>query len=77
MNALVADPSESPVEPIRTPSRLVYPALDGVRGIAILLVMLHNLTILEHRESFVGKVWVFGADAGWIGVQLFFVLSGS
>jgi len=27
-----------------------------VRGVAILLVMLHNLTILEHRESFFGKV---------------------
>jgi peptidoglycan/LPS O-acetylase OafA/YrhL len=65
-----------PGELIRAPSRVVYPALDGVRGIAVLLVMLHNLTILEHRESIFEKVWVFATDAGWIGVQLFFVLSG-
>ena len=72
MNARVTDASELP----GAPSRLVYPALDGVRGIAVLLVMLHNLTILEHRESLLAKVWVFATDAGWIGVQLFFVLSG-
>jgi peptidoglycan/LPS O-acetylase OafA/YrhL len=76
MNARVPAAGELAGEPVRAPSRVVYPALDGVRGIAILLVMLHNLTILEHRESFAGKLWVFGTDAGWIGVQLFFVLSG-
>lgn len=60
----------------RPPSRRPYPALDGVRGIAVLLVMVHNLTLLEHRESLVEKLYVFVTDAGWIGVQLFFVLSG-
>src|SRR4051794_36443749 len=38
--------------------------------------MLHNLTILEFRGSIPAKIWVFFTDAGWIGVQLFFVLSG-
>lgn len=57
-------------------SRVQLPALDGVRGVAVLLVMLHNLTILERRGSVSAKLWVLVTDAGWIGVQLFFVLSG-
>lgn len=36
-------------------------ALDGVRGLAILLVLMSHLQLLHY---------------GWIGVQLFFVLSG-
>lgn len=47
------------------PSRIYYPALDELRGIAIILV------ILVHNFSFI-KLFAFG----WIGVDLFFVLSG-
>lgn len=47
------------------------PALDGIRGIAILMVILvHSLSILRD----VGVAPYFGF--GWIGVDLFFVLSG-
>jgi peptidoglycan/LPS O-acetylase OafA/YrhL len=50
-------------------------ALDGLRGIAILLVIPHNANIFSHAAPW---LWPFAlvADAGWIGVQLFFVLSG-
>lgn len=42
-----------------------YPALDGIRGVAILLVVFfHNFGFLNY--------FVFG----WLGVDLFFVLSG-
>src|SRR5436189_6032324 len=42
-----------------------YPALDGLRGIAILLVVfLHNFGFMNY--------FFFG----WLGVDLFFVLSG-
>ena len=42
-----------------------YPALDGIRGLAILLVVFfHNFGFLQY----------FGF--GWLGVDLFFVLSG-
>ena len=49
--------------------------LDGLRGIAILLVVPHNLNLMAAS----GGVWyvvVVALQRGWIGVQLFFVLSG-
>src|SRR6059058_2566792 len=45
-----------------TPGRSYYPALDGLRGLAILLVLLHH-----YFHQF---------QIGWVGVDLFFVLSG-
>jgi peptidoglycan/LPS O-acetylase OafA/YrhL len=45
--------------------RQYYPALDGLRGVAILLVLfLHNFGFMNY--------FFFG----WLGVDLFFVLSG-
>jgi peptidoglycan/LPS O-acetylase OafA/YrhL len=56
------------------------PALDGVRGVAILLVMATHLLApfswaARGRE---GRGWILSHlfDAGWVGVDLFFVLSG-
>jgi peptidoglycan/LPS O-acetylase OafA/YrhL len=49
------------------------PALDGVRGVAILAVMLHNFSgIGNPTPTGIGRAF----EWGWIGVQLFFVLSG-
>ena len=45
---------------------------DGVRGIAILLVLLHHFEPPEGVPKFVGAA----AYLGWSGVDLFFVLSG-
>lgn len=46
-------------------NRSYYPALDGLRGVAIILVLfLHNFDFLNY--------FFFG----WLGVDLFFVLSG-
>jgi len=54
------------------PARL--PTLDGLRAIAILLVVPHNLNLIA---TFSGTQLVVAAlHRGWIGVQLFFVLSG-
>lgn len=53
------------------------PVLDGVRGLAILLVVaLHVATgMSEPTARFDWWVWQFSM-AGWTGVELFFVLSG-
>jgi peptidoglycan/LPS O-acetylase OafA/YrhL len=54
------------------------PALDGLRGVAILLVVLHHFAFYGGFQPagpvdrLVGAV----AYAGWTGVDLFFVLSG-
>jgi len=48
-----------------SPNRSYYPALDGLRGIAILLVVFY------HNFGFVKQSFF-----GWLGVDLFFVLSG-
>lgn len=56
--------------------RTHFPALDGLRALAILLVIPHNADMLSgplNPIEFVGGLVV---HAGWIGVQLFFVLSG-
>jgi len=51
------------------------PALDGLRALAILLVIPHNTYLFEIiRGWLVPFAWL--ANAGWTGVQLFFVLSG-
>jgi peptidoglycan/LPS O-acetylase OafA/YrhL len=52
------------------------PALDGIRGIAILAVLLHHCRFLLnpafHFQRILGKLF----ELGWCGVVLFFVLSG-
>ena len=64
------------VESIAAPGRVRYPALDGLRGAAILMVM-----ACHYAMQVPGKgVFARGAQAvalkGWAGVDLFFVLSG-
>ncbi|MFN2446228.1 MAG: acyltransferase family protein [Vicinamibacterales bacterium] len=51
------------------------PALDGVRGIAILLVLAHHLTIVRPATAFDNAI-LAALHTGWAGVDLFFVLSG-
>lgn len=59
---------ENSVQILRTATnqnRSHYPALDGLRGIAILLVVFY------HNFGFINYFFF-----GWLGVDLFFVLSG-
>ncbi|MGB9202794.1 MAG: acyltransferase [Terriglobales bacterium] len=52
------------------------PALDGLRGIAILLVLLwHAVFSMEASSGFLAKLLAAGLLT-WSGVDLFFVLSG-
>ena len=59
-----------------SPATGQLPALDGLRGVAILLVIGHNLEILDDPADRIGRVVELALNLGWIGVQLFFVLSG-
>jgi peptidoglycan/LPS O-acetylase OafA/YrhL len=53
------------------------PALDGIRGIAIFSVVLHNATgIALAPSSRWLHIFPLFSSRGWIGVQLFFALSG-
>jgi len=49
------------------------PALDGIRGIAILLVLIDHLAPYAPVSW---GIWRLAMGAGWVGVDLFFVLSG-
>jgi peptidoglycan/LPS O-acetylase OafA/YrhL len=53
-----------------------YAALDGLRGVAILSVMLYHFTGGYNGANPALRLWSFIADAGWMGVDLFFALSG-
>ena len=44
--------------------------LDGVRGVAILLVLAHNLNVIAGPQSRPGHVIDLVDDLGWVGVQL-------
>lgn len=59
----------------RRPEAGFIPALDGLRGIAIILVMLHHFTLYRPTSGIdaliAGVLFFF-----WTGVDLFFVLSG-
>lgn len=52
------------------------PALDGLRGVAVVLVLIHHFTGNRDGAGFVDAALARVGNAGWIGVDLFFVLSG-
>lgn len=53
------------------------PELDGIRGIALLAVMLsHGGGRYILRTTFASKLFAYAMVPGWSGVELFFVLSG-
>jgi peptidoglycan/LPS O-acetylase OafA/YrhL len=67
--------SSTPIDPLQRPAGYL-PALNGVRAIAVLLVLAHNFLLIKHPTDLSTGLLVAVLDRGWIGVQLFFVLSG-
>lgn len=51
-------------------------ALDGVRGMAILLVLIYHFTMGMSGSALADRLLLRVTAAGWCGVDLFFVLSG-
>jgi peptidoglycan/LPS O-acetylase OafA/YrhL len=71
-------PDSSPTvwsSPGAAPSDRHVPALDGIRGLAILLVLAHHQTVMGGRTA-ADRYFLRTTDLGWCGVDLFFVLSG-
>jgi peptidoglycan/LPS O-acetylase OafA/YrhL len=53
------------------------PALDGLRGIACLMIFMgHFLHLRDHVSHTVTPFWIRVVSQYWAGVDLFFVLSG-
>ena len=66
--------------PVASPAATFHeryiPALDGIRGIAILAVLLHHARYLLNPAFGVEQGLIKLLELGWCGVGLFFVLSG-
>jgi peptidoglycan/LPS O-acetylase OafA/YrhL len=60
---------------IQTPQKH-YIALDGLRGLAVLLVFARHAFLTTHLHSLSVQVIGWLGSGGWLGVDLFFVLSG-
>lgn len=52
------------------------PALDGVRGLAVLMVLCYDCLKIPTGGSIISLLSRKLASVGWVGVDLFFVLSG-
>jgi peptidoglycan/LPS O-acetylase OafA/YrhL len=78
MSGLINERSPSGAATVRAKwIRGHIPGLDGVRGLAILVVLIHNVGYFEEpADSLAIKIIRVAIGGGWIGVQLFFVLSG-
>ncbi len=64
------------IEEIAAPGRRHYPALDGLRGLAILLVLFcHYAFILPVRTRLGASLEILSFQ-GWMGVTLFFCAVG-
>lgn len=65
-----------PTHPQVRPSGKWLPPLDGLRGVAIIMVILYHSADSLARGGWIQSAvrWVF--EFGWTGVDLFFVLSG-
>jgi peptidoglycan/LPS O-acetylase OafA/YrhL len=63
-------------DPVGSLLRGHVPVLDGVRGLAILLLLMHQLVLPSRIASPPVRLFELTLQVGWAGVQLFFVLSG-
>ena len=52
------------------------PALDGLRGLAVLIVFFFHYAGGAHSTLRAGRIFGFLNKGGWSGVTLFFILSG-
>lgn len=69
-----------PIPPEQTPKRgsVYFPGLNGIRFIAAFLVIVHHVEQMKYKLHRTDTLWktVAVENLGWMGVSLFFVLSG-
>ena len=54
-----------------------FDALDGLRGVAILLVVAFHALYINPADGLLVRIFNWGViQPGWMGVPIFFVLSG-
>ncbi|MBL0123507.1 MAG: acyltransferase [Betaproteobacteria bacterium] len=76
MTSPAADAPQQPAASVPPTLPTHFPALDGLRGLAILLVLVHMLNLFEPQPGLAAYVVGRISNVGWTGLQLFFVLSG-
>lgn len=74
--AVVDDVREQAVTAPPASQHKHLPSLDGLRGVAILLVLVYHFTGSLNAEFSINQRLNNWAELGWTGVDLFFVLSG-
>jgi peptidoglycan/LPS O-acetylase OafA/YrhL len=62
--------------PLERALRGQMPVLDALRGVAIMLVLVHRFNVTTDPVSLPARALYALMEGGWVGVQLFFVLSG-
>ena len=67
--------SNLPAHPAPAPGAH-HPALDGLRGVAVLLVLSFHFLHIDGEGGVVERTLLAASRSGWAGVDLFFVLSG-
>ncbi len=78
-NSQIEQRTPSVVQGCRSSTRRLIPELDGVRGIAVLLVLLCHSGMIQPMpvsEGLPPLLFPGLLELGWSGVDLFFVLSG-
>lgn len=77
-SAQIAGGFSDPLAAFQQMVRGRLPALDGLRGLAVIIVVWHNvaLTGAGFGDGAEGKLLGLISNLGWMGVELFFVLSG-
>ena len=71
MVAAAEDTTEQPRSSLRHVN-----SLDGFRGLAFLLVFFRHYTLTSHMTSNLARKSMAVGQGGWVGVDLFFALSG-
>ncbi len=70
------EPLQTSLAPVQRVVKGHMPALDGIRGVAILLVLAGHFSRVMGTDTLAQRFFSRLTEAGWTGVDLFFVLSG-